>query len=236
MLYKPEISSPMKKSFFLYLLILVPFVSELLEKCQSWFESPRDWISDILMSLVIGIIIWKVLQNQRKLIQLSESDGLTGLNNKRKFQGDLVSEVLKAQREDTVLTLAFIDIDCFKAVNDQHGHHQGDRMLKETAQWLASSVRKACDTCYRVGGDEFAILMPNKDRSKVSGIKARVDQIEQDINERLRPWGAGLSIGMVTLKNKEAVDHFLKRADGMMYEQKRDSKASVINLKPLVTI
>jgi len=215
----------MKKSFFLYLLSLVPFVSELLERCQTWFDTPLDWISDISMSLVLGIIIWKLLQNQRKLVQLSESDGLTGLNNKRKFQDDLAYEVRKAQREDTSLTLAFIDIDCFKGINDQYGHNQGDRVLKETAQWIASSIRKDCDTCYRVGGDEFAILMPNKDRSMVSGIKSRVDQMERDINGRLHPWGAALSIGIVTLSHEETADQFLKRADTMMYKQKRNSNS-----------
>jgi diguanylate cyclase (GGDEF)-like protein len=186
------------------------------------------------MSLVLGIIVWKLLQNQKKLVQLSESDGLTGLNNKRRFQGDLVFEVLKAQREDTALPLAFIDIDCFKTVNDLYGHHQGDRMLKETAQWIAGSIRKDCDTCYRVGGDEFTILMPNKNRSMVSGIKTRVDQMEQDINGRLRPWGASLSIGIVTLKAEEVADHFLKRADKMMYEQKRNSKVPEINFTPKI--
>lgn len=219
----------MKKNYFLYLLALAPFVSELLERCQDWLDTPLDWISDISMSLVLGIIIWNLLRNQKKLVQLSESDGLTGLNNKRKFQDELVSEVLRAQREDTALTLAFIDIDCFKAVNDQYGHHQGDRMLEETAHWIANSIRKNCDTCYRVGGDEFAILMPNKDRSMVSGIKTRVDQMQQDINGHLRPWGAGLSIGIVTLENKEAADDFLKRADRMMYKQKRNVKASAID-------
>ena len=214
---------------FLYLLALTPFVSELMEMCPNWFDTPRDWISDISMSLVLGIIIWKVLQNQGKLVQLSESDGLTGLNNKRKFQNDLVSEVLKAQRTDTALTLAFIDIDHFKAVNDKYGHHQGDRMLKETAQSIASSIRKNSDTCYRVGGDEFTILMPNKDRSMVSEIENRIDQIEQGINGRLRPWGAALSIGIVTLNNEELADHFLKRADKMMYKQKHNSKSKELD-------
>jgi diguanylate cyclase (GGDEF)-like protein len=232
MLYISRMTRFMKNSIFLYLLALVPFATEVLERCQNWFNTPRDWFTDLSMSLVIGIIVWKLIQNQRKLVQLSESDGLTGLNNKRKFQDDLVSEVLKAQREDTALTLAFIDIDCFKAVNDQYGHHQGDRMLKEIAQWIASSIRKDCDTCYRVGGDEFAILMPNKERSMVLGVKMRIDQIEQSINERLRFWGAGLSIGMVTLENKESADHFLKRADKMMYEQKRAPKHLKLMLLP----
>jgi PleD family two-component response regulator len=85
-----------------------------------------------------------------------------------------------------------------------------------------------------VGGDEFTILMPNKNRSMVSGIKTRVDQMEQDINGRLRPWGASLSIGIVTLKAEEVADHFLKRADKMMYEQKRNSKVPEINFTPKI--
>jgi PleD family two-component response regulator len=67
--------------------------------------------------------------------------------------------------------------------------------------------------------------MPNKDRSMVSGIKTRVYQMEQDINNHLRSWGAALSIGIVPLINFETADHFLNRADKLMYRQKHNSKS-----------
>ncbi len=89
----------------------------------------------------------------------SSRDALTGLGNHRSFHEDLRREVEIAQRRGSTISLGMIDIDHFKQVNDTHGHGQGDRVLARIATLLSSG--RAGDAAYRVGGDEFALLLPN---------------------------------------------------------------------------
>ncbi len=106
----------------------------------------------------------KSLQDQlraskRELERLSVTDGLTGLYNHRFFQARVREEVLRSQRYGGPVSLVMLDLDHFKKVNDTFGHPFGDRVLRETAELIAGSIRDP-DTCARYGGEEFAILLP----------------------------------------------------------------------------
>jgi len=210
----------MKYRTLYYPLLLVPTLTELLESGR-WPEEPRSWLSNIIMTLIVALLIWLLHRREQRLVELSETDGLTGLKNRRVFEINLPSEVWRAQRMNTGLTLTFIDIDHFKRVNDRHGHHKGDEVLRELAQLILESMRQDTDNAYRIGGDEFALLMPHEQLATAARINERLEKIIKTANQALFPVGASLSLGVAHLDAQESADAFLKRADRLMYAEKR---------------
>ena len=103
-------------------------------------------------------------------------DPLTGLFNRRALTRNLELEIGRARRQDRQFSLVYIDIDGLKSVNDRHGHAAGDEWLRALAGVLMGVLRKA-DTAYRVGGDEFVILLPE---TAPSGISTVVDRIARE--------------------------------------------------------
>lgn len=106
---------------------------------------------------VLALLKMKTLYSEVEF--LSITDGLTGLYNRRYFEHNLEREFLRAKRYKNNLSMAMLDIDLFKKVNDTHGHQYGDYVLKEVAKLLKESFRKT-DMLYRYGGEELAIIMP----------------------------------------------------------------------------
>jgi diguanylate cyclase (GGDEF)-like protein len=94
------------------------------------------------------------------LRQKADTDGLTGIANRRHFDDTLAHEWMRAQRDGSELSLLLIDIDHFKSYNDQHGHPEGDRCLQQVAQTLQASLRRPADRVARYGGEEFVVLLP----------------------------------------------------------------------------
>jgi diguanylate cyclase (GGDEF)-like protein/PAS domain S-box-containing protein len=99
------------------------------------------------------------LHYQEQLIELSERDSLTGLRNRRRFERDVADQVHRAHRYGEVAVLTMIDLNGFKKINDLHGHRLGDKFLKVVATALTRRLRET-DMISRIGGDEFAIIMP----------------------------------------------------------------------------
>ncbi len=210
----------MKLSKTIYFLPLIPTVTEVIE-IGHLPQTPRDWITDAIMTLVVGAMVWRIRQKEEALKKLSQTDGLTGLKNKRTFHIDLKSEVDRARRMNTSLIIAFLDVDHFKAVNDTHGHQIGDKLLQELAKIVAAGVRQATDRSYRIGGDEFIVLMPQKNENAIEGSEQTMNKIMESAIGMLKPWGAGLSIGLTRLNQEESAEDFLNRADELMYKQKQ---------------
>ena len=102
-------------------------------------------------------------QIQEKLLQLSQSDGLTGLANRRCFDESLAREWSRAARENHPLSLLLLDLDQFKGFNDQYGHPAGDDCLKQTARVMKAAAARPGDLAARYGGEEFVLLLPNTD-------------------------------------------------------------------------
>ncbi|MBV8519572.1 MAG: diguanylate cyclase [Acidobacteria bacterium] len=100
-----------------------------------------------------------LLESNRRLEELSLTDGLTALRNRRAFDEELAAAHELARRYDRPLSLAIIDVDHFKGMNDTHGHAAGDAVLRAVAQLIAGSTR-ATDFVARIGGEEFAVLLP----------------------------------------------------------------------------
>jgi diguanylate cyclase (GGDEF)-like protein len=148
------------------------------------------------------------------------TDALTGLPNHRAFQDAAEREMERARRYHRHLTLAYLDIDGFKQVNDQMGHDRGDDVLKTVAATLRRSVRRS-DLAARLGGDEFAILLLEADaeaaRQALEKLHAALIACVEDVRPRI-----GFSIGAATWTIAPAsLSAALRKADELMYAAKR---------------
>ncbi len=131
-------------------------------------------------------------EHEAVLQRMASTDELTGVFNRRAFEAAIRSEIARARRYGTALSLLLVDLDAFKRVNDEHGHIAGDRVLQETARILQATVRLA-DTVARWGGEEFAVLLPETGMGDAAQFAERLRQRLGDIVHHL-PGGVTLSV------------------------------------------
>jgi len=162
----------------------------------------------------------------REARQLADLDALTGLHNRRYFHETLAREVARAHRYDRNLALIVFDLDDFKAINDRIGHLSGDGVLAEAAERIRDVVRSADIAC-RVGGDEFAVILPESRLSDADQLYARLRTALSS-----RPVGqAGpltMSAGMAGLQPDDDAIAFFQRADHALYGAKEAGKGQVV--------
>jgi diguanylate cyclase (GGDEF)-like protein len=138
----------------------------------------------------------------------SRHDALTGLPNRRAFEERLPVELARASRQGHPLALCLLDLDGFKRVNDRLGHAAGDAVLRDVARILNDS--RVADDCFRIGGDEFAILMPNTSQDEAAVAAKRV--AERVRSAALGEGGIGASFGIATGGDRDS-DSLLAAAD-----------------------
>ena len=170
-----------------------------------------------------GVAIENALLLQ-KMSQLSMTDELTKLYNRRHFYKVLEIEIERSKRYKRPLSLAILDIDRFKEYNDKFGHLGGDSVLKSLAGAMASHLRKI-DSSFRYGGDEFAVIMPETDSSKAKAILERV-RLKWLHMPKIDSFGLenplGFSAGIAEFpKNAETQNSLLFLADAALYSSKR---------------
>jgi diguanylate cyclase (GGDEF)-like protein len=162
----------------------------------------------------------------REARQLADLDALTGLHNRRYFHETLAREVARAHRYDRQLALIIFDLDDFKAINDRIGHLSGDGVLAEAAERVREVVRSADIAC-RVGGDEFAVILPESKLSDADQLYARLQKALS-----ARPVGqAGpltMSAGVAELQADDDAVAFFQRADHALYGAKEAGKGQVV--------
>jgi diguanylate cyclase (GGDEF)-like protein len=156
-----------------------------------------------------------------ELKELSTLDGLTGLYNRRYFDENLKHEASRAFRQNYSLYLLFIDLDGFKAYNDEYGHQEGDSLLKELAKVILDNIRKDVDSAYRYGGDEFVIILPHAKRQQALMVAQRLFSSFRKKSMS----STGLSIGLAKLKGsgetlKENLESLIRNADQAAYRAK----------------
>ena len=158
----------------------------------------------------------------REARQLADVDALTGLHNRRYFHETLARDAARAQRYGRRLALIVFDVDDFKEVNDRIGHLAGDAALAEVAARVRDVIRSA-DVACRVGGDEFAVIMPESGLEQADQLFARV---QATVSER--PIGAAgrlhVSAGITELKAEDDSISLFERADDALYRAKQAGK------------
>ena len=161
----------------------------------------------------------RILQvRAEELERLARVDPLTGLSNRRVAEERLASEAARSERYGHPLTVISFDLDKFKQINDTYGHPAGDQVLKEFSRRLNSAVRKS-DTAARMGGDEFLILLPECDSSRVQMLLDRLRPMETEYSGTKIP--IRFSAGWVAYEKGETMAQFLERADRVLYAEKR---------------
>ncbi len=157
---------------------------------------------------------------------LARTDALTQIANRRAFFEAANLEVERARRHGRPVTVAYVDVDDFKEVNDHLGHAEGDALLVSVAQILRDTTR-AVDAVARLGGDEFGLLLPETDATEAEGLLARLRAAILSGMERHR-WKVGVSIGAATFVFPPvSVDEMMACADELMYAAKREEKGSI---------
>lgn len=170
----------------------------------------------------------------RKLQQLSEIDGLTGIANRRKLDIELDKEWRRAIREKRPLALLMIDIDHFKEYNDQYGHPAGDRCLQLVAEVLTSLIHRSGELVARYGGEEFVVILPGH---TIQTARAIAEKIRYAIQSKQMPHLGNPSLPVVTVsigvastvpdQDKEP-STLLNQADACLYQAKHEGRNRVV--------
>jgi len=163
----------------------------------------------------------------REARQLADLDALTGLHNRRYFHETLARECSRAHRYERKLSLIVFDLDDFKEINDRIGHLAGDTVLAEAAERVRDVVRTADIAC-RVGGDEFAVILPESSLEDADQLYRRIQNAISS-----RPLGQGgklfLSAGVAELRAEDDPVAFFQRADDALYRAKEAGKGRVVS-------
>lgn len=169
-------------------------------------------------------------QARDTLARLAATDHLTDLPNRRTFNERLDNEVVRATRHARPLSLMLLDIDHFKAINDTHGHEVGDRVLREVAQRLGSQVRRG-EMLSRIGGEEFAWLLPESDPEAAMRVAERARRAVA-----AAPFhGVGrvtASLGICSMSNATDAGALFRRADAALYRAKSEGRDRAVCYDP----
>jgi diguanylate cyclase (GGDEF)-like protein len=167
----------------------------------------------------------------RQLRERADTDALTGTASRRAFMERAAAEFQRARRYGHVLTVAMLDIDDFKGVNDRHGYGVGDQVLARVAAMCMALLRDGTDRCGRRGGEAFGILLPE---TELAGAQATAERLRAAIRELAfeaagRGFAVSASIGVAELNpGDESFDGLLSRADTALYQAKAMGRDRVV--------
>ncbi len=175
--------------------------------------------------------------NLERLKRVGLTDSLTGINNRRFFDQRLIEETARAQRTNEPLACLFMDVDHFKAVNDQHGHQLGDQVLREIAGLIREQLR-ASDVLGRYGGEEFSALLVNANSESAMEIAERIRSViekQSFSTPEDQLMSVTISIGVATLSTESAdieseklSEDLVERADQAVYQAKHNGRNLVV--------
>jgi diguanylate cyclase (GGDEF)-like protein len=204
------------------------FISLICTAAWTWSKSFTSIISlksfsvfgtYVVMSLLI-VKIRHMLEHERNM---SRTDHLTGAVNRRAFNEAAIVEIARMSRNHTPLTIAYMDVDNFKEINDLNGHMSGDLLLQMIAKTLLINLR-CTDVVARFGGDEFVIMLPNTGQDAARTVMPElIEQLHRSLKDH--NWQITFSVGALTcLTPPKTTDQMITLADDLMYEIKKKGK------------
>ena len=200
-------------------------------------ESPDTSVAIRLLNesaflTVLGVAmagLAKLRRIQKELQRLATQDELTGTLNARGFAERLAQELDRTRRYNRPLALLYLDLDDFKAVNDQHGHQTGDAVLRLVANATRRAMRQS-DILGRLGGDEFAVLMPETDGAVAEAGATRLAHGVRSVFHGTPSVTASIGLVATVSSSITGAEELLRRADQAMYEAKRNGKDRVVQV------
>lgn len=189
-------------------------------------KSPLHYVNmglEIVVLFTISILTSSLRTRYLQAEYMASYDPLTGVSNRNRFFLLAEQVMHEASRYGRPFSLAYIDLDNFKQVNDQQGHHEGDKALQAVAAVMKSNLRQA-DIIARIGGDEFVVLLPGSDHSMAeTALRKLQSMLLQEM--KANKWPITFSIGAVSCSNFQGSIHeVLKLADGYLYAVKSQGK------------
>ena len=180
----------------------------------------------VLMSMFALIFASRVDSQHHQLTELAMFDPLTGAGNRRLLNVDLVAMVSRCRNFREPCTLAVLDLDHFKQVNDDHGHEAGDQVLMDLARIVQQSTRRS-DRFYRFGGEEFVLLMPETDADSA---EVALENLLHNVREQLKGLAGPVtvSIGAACLAPGEEAADWLNRGDKALYQAKHSGRDCLV--------
>ncbi len=227
------------------------------KKFLNTYDSMIKEVGMVLLIVIFGVLIisyyvFKSIQNDqtelenahkkikkvnKKLEEASYTDSLTNLHNRRYFNLVFEKEVKRAKRSKTFLTFMMLDIDFFKQYNDTYGHIEGDNALKKVAYALNAVLKRPSDYIFRLGGEEFGVLMSETDKQSSeliaqkicdSVIGLRIEHSGSKINDFVT-----ISVGVVSCEVTPSLneEHIITLADEMLYKAKENGRDRYVMYK-----
>lgn len=182
-----------------------------------------NWFTRLATFLIIAYVLSGYRSQLTVEEALADTDSLTGANNSRAFYEKVEAEINRFRRFRRPFSIAYIDLDNFKYVNDNMGHQTGDHLLQKIIEVMQQTTR-VTDVVARIGGDEFAVLFGETDQKSAKEAVGKLQLVLLDAM-REKNWPITFSIGVVTCEEiPESVEQIISFADGLMYSVKKSGK------------
>lgn len=192
--------------------------------------NPAELLARVKVQLKIKSLQDRLKESNRQLRELSLTDALTGLANRRHLMDILTVEFERSRRTDTPFSLLMLDLDHFKRINDDYGHQQGDTVLRALAELMKSHLRQY-DTAARYGGEEFALVLPETDLVEAAGVAERLrrEVAELVFAGPLNGLSLTTSVGVASTPHKQInhVEDMIRIADEALYSAKESGRNRV---------
>ena len=216
----------MRTFVVLLFLIFSAYTERLIDKIHSMtiqLKNYQERLQEMVAELEMEITERKHAIDE--LEKLSETDPLTSIYNRRKFNELLEREVERSKRYDSGLSIIMCDIDHFKKINDEFGHDVGDNALKIFSSTIHDNIREV-DMFARWGGEEFMILMPNSDINSAESVAEKLRKVIEDTEiKKITAFTA--SFGVTDLNKDDTTESFIKRVDEALYKAKSGGRNKV---------
>lgn len=216
--------------------ILTYFLLHLLNLTEAFFTLTRKYealqldeiilLSATVLPIYLATFAIRRWIESAKRLRQANTDSLTGLFNRRKGREVLEFEIARSKRYQRPLSVTMLDLDHFKEINDRHGHHAGDRVLRMVARSIQEQMRNT-DILIRWGGEEFIIVSTETNQAEARQVAERLRAVieARSLQNILRPTG---SFGIAQLQEDDTVDSFLRRVDEKLYEAKSSGRNKVV--------
>ena len=194
---------------------------------ELWLLIPASFILSFLLAMMVQHNhVLRMLKN--KLTDLSNSDPLTGIFNRRYFMTTVAAQMQRIDRTESESFIVMLDLDHFKSVNDKYGHQVGDIVIQETAKWVTDILRPY-DIFARYGGEEFIIFLSDIDKKSALHVTERIRAAieETEIKEKGQAFHVTASLGVAAAAPVNNLNEAIALADGALYKAKQDGRNRV---------